>query len=172
MKNNFGQTQPFRLRVHLCVGTAVFFALPFYQSLKSKIMKRKNQALCVLAICGFFACNKSNTASQISLAPSTTTAKVGETVNIILTSTANVSRWTVTPSATATKTYGVTTSKINYFTFSQAGTYTVAVRARNVAYDSTLRQSLDSCWNYGGGSRGTCTPGIDTASIAITVTGK
>ena len=135
-------------------------------------MKRTKQVLCVLTVVGFFACNKLDTASQISLTPSATTAKVGETVSVTLTSTANASSWTVSPAATATKTYDITTSKVNYFTFSQAGTYTVAVRARNVAYDSTLHQSLDSCWNHGGGSRGSCTPGVDTASVNIIVTGK
>lgn len=135
-------------------------------------MNRTKRALCVFAIIGFFACNKSNDASQISLTPSTTQAVVGQTVSVALTSPANASNWTVTPSSTATKAYSLTTSKVNYFTFSQAGTYTVSVRARSIAYDSTAHQSLDSCWNHGGGGRGGCTKGVDTASVSITVAAK
>lgn len=117
-------------------------------------------------------CKKSDSASQITLTPSATQTTVGQTVSVTLTSTANVSNWTVTPSTAVTKTYGLTTSKVNYFTFSQPGVYTVSVRARSVAYDSTANQSLDSCWNHGGGPRGGCTKGIDTASVGITVLGK
>lgn len=130
-------------------------------------------AFSVLLTVGFYACQKSSDAvSQISLTPSATQATVGQTVSVALATTANASNWTVSPSATATKTYGLTTSKVNYFTFSQPGVYTVSVRARNVAYDSTLHQSLDSCWNHGGGPRGGCTKGVDTASVAITVVSK
>ncbi len=136
-------------------------------------MKKTILAFSALLTISFYACKKSNdTASQITLTPSTTTATVGQTVSVSLASTANASNWTVSPTASVTKTYGLTTSKVNYFTFSQPGVYTIAVRARSVAYDSTLHQSLDSCWNHGGGSRGSCTKGVDTASVAITVTGK
>ena len=130
-------------------------------------------ALSALCTLGFYACQKStDAASQISLVPSATPTIVGQTVSVALSTTANASNWTVSPSSTATKTYGLTTSKVNYFTFSQPGVYTVSVRARSVAYDSTLHQSLDSCWNHGGGPRGACTKGVDTASVAITVVSK
>ena len=132
-------------------------------------MKKTKRAIVGLALFAFAACQKSNDASQISLTPSTTTATIGQTVSVTLSSKANASNWTVSPSSTATQTYGLTTSKVNYFTFSQPGVYTVSVRARSVAYDSAAHQSLDSCWNHGGGARGSCTRGIDTASVAITV---
>ena len=136
-------------------------------------MKKANRIATALLLLGFFACQKSNdVAAPISLTPSATQVAVGQQVSVTLSANANAVNWTVTPSSSATKTYSLTTSKVNYFTFGQAGTSTVAVRARSVAYDSTLHQSLDSCWNHGGGSRGGCTPGIDTASVTITVTGK
>ena len=133
-------------------------------------MKRTKLLLPALLVLGFFACKKSSD-SQISLIPSATQVATGETVSVALSADANVSNWTVTPSSTATKTYGLTTSKVNNFSFSQPGVYTVSVRARKIAYDST-RQSLSNAWNTGGGARGGCTPGVDTASVAITVTGK
>lgn len=132
-------------------------------------MKKTKRAIVGLALFAFAACQKSNDASQISLTPSTTTASIGQTVSVTLSSKANASNWTVSPSATATQTFGLTTSKVNYFTFNEPGVYTVSVRARSIAYDSTAHQSLDSCWNHGGGARGACTKGIDTASVAITV---
>ena len=59
--------------------------------------------------------------------------------------------------------------KINYFTFSTAGQYTIGVRTRDIAYDSTRHQSLDSCWRNGGGDRGGCKRGVDSASVTVTV---
>ena len=133
-------------------------------------MKKTKLFVVAFVFLGFSACQKPNDASQITLTPSTTLTTIGQTISVSLSANANVSNWTVTPSSTATKAYGLTTSKVNYFTFSQAGVYSISVRARNIAYDSTLNQSLDSCWNHGGGARGGCTKGVDSASVAITVT--
>ena len=114
------------------------------------------------------ACNKAaDTASAISLTPSTTTATTGQTVAVTVNSNVNVSKWTITPS-TAKSAYSITTAKVNYITFTQAGVYTVSVSARSLAYDSTAHQSLDSCWLHSG-SR-TCVKGVDSASTKITVT--
>jgi hypothetical protein len=134
-------------------------------------MKKTKRAFVALIVFALSACQKSNDASQISLTPSTTQATVGQTVSVTLAANANASNWTVTPSSSVTKTYSLTTSKVNNFTFSQPGVYTVSVRARNISYDSTS-QSLANAWNRGGGAQGSCTKGIDTASVAITVTGK
>lgn len=135
-------------------------------------MKKTSFALPPLLSLALFACRKNNdTALQISLTPSATQVSVGQSVSVSLSTTANASNWTVSPSSTATKTYGLTTSKVNSFTFSQAGVYTVSVRAKSIAYDSAS-QSLSAAWNAAGASRGTCTKGVDTASVAITVTGK
>lgn len=135
-------------------------------------MKKTMLTLSAMVTMAFFACQKSADDSQITLTPSVTQVATGEQVSVTLSANANASNWTVSPASTATKAYGLTTSKINYFTFSQPGVYTVSVRARNIAYDSTKNQSLDSCWNHGGWSRGGCKQGVDTASVAITVTGK
>jgi hypothetical protein len=133
-------------------------------------MIRTKHILPALLALSLLACKKSSE-SQISLTPSATQVTTGQTVSVELSADANVSNWTVTPSSTATQAYGLTTSKINNFSFSEPGVYTVSVRTRKIAYDST-RQSLTNAWNSGGGSRGGCTPGVDTASVAITVTGK
>ena len=114
------------------------------------------------------SCNKA-TQYQVSLTPSTTVAKVGQTISVTLSTNANASNWTVTPSAAASKQFAITTQKINYFTFSSAGQYTIGVRTRDIAYDSTRHQSLDSCWRNGGGDRGGCKRGVDSASVSITV---
>ena len=133
-------------------------------------MKKAMPVFLAFASVTFFACQKSDN-SQISLTPSASQVAVGQQVSVSLSANANVSNWTVSPAATATKTYGLTTSKINSFTFSAPGVYTISVRARNVAYDSTT-QSLSAAWANGGGTKGGCTKGVDTASVAITVTSK
>lgn len=134
-------------------------------------MKKANRIAAALLLLGFFSCQKSNdVATPIALTPSATQVAVGQQLSVTVSANANAVNWSVTPSSSATKTYSLTTSKVNYFTFSQAGTYTISVRTKNIAYDSTS-QSLDSCWNAGG-SRGSCTQGVDTASVAVTVTGK
>lgn len=133
-------------------------------------MKRTSLAVTALLSVAFFACKKAADDSQISLTPSATKVAVGEQLSVTLSANANVSNWTVTPAANATQAYSLTTSKVNYFTFSQPGTYTISVRARRVAYDSTA-QSLNDAWSKGGGPRGGCTKGVDTASVAITVGG-
>ncbi len=133
-------------------------------------MKRTVIALSAFFAVSLYACQKNNdAASQISLTASTTQAKVGETVSVSLASSANASSWSVTPASTATKTYDLTTSKVNYFTFSEAGTYTVSVRTKKLNFDSTSGQSLNAAWSK---AQGACTKGVDTASVAITVTGK
>jgi hypothetical protein len=130
-------------------------------------MKTKLIALCSVAVV-IVACQKTGNSASTSLTASTTTAAVGQTVTVSLASTQNASSWTVTPSAGVTKAYSVTTKNVNYFTFSQPGTYTVGVRTRSIAYDST-DQSLDSSWHHGGGDAGSCHSGVDSASVVISV---
>ena len=133
-------------------------------------MKSKAMIISALSILGLAACQKANDAgTATTLTASTTEAVVGQTVTVQLSTDKVASSWTVTPSATAAKTYAITTSKTNYVTFSQAGTYVVGVRARDIEYDSTRHQSLDSCWHHGGGDRGNCTKGQDSASVVISV---
>lgn len=133
-------------------------------------MKKNLFALSVLVAIGLYACQKnSDDATLITLTPSTTQAKVGETVSVTLAANANASNWTVSPASSVAKTYSLTTSKVNYFTFSQAGTYTVSVRTKNVTCDTTSAQAMVAAWNRTGGK---CTKGVDTASVSITVAGK
>jgi hypothetical protein len=123
-----------------------------------------------LSLISLVACQKTNsTASETTLTASTTTAAVGQTVSVQVSSNRNAANWTVTPSASVAQTYGLTTRTVNYFTFNRAGTYTVGVRMRNIAFDST-HQSLDSCWHHGGGDEGGCHKGVDSASVIINVT--
>lgn len=114
------------------------------------------------------SCTKASQ-DQVSLTPSTTVATVGETISITANTNTNAISWSVSPSTTATKQFAITTQKVNYFTFSKAGQYSIGVRARDVAYDSTRHQSLDSCWRFGGGDRGGCKRGVDSASVVVTV---
>lgn len=131
-------------------------------------MKRNVFALSFLLAVGFYACQKNNSdASRISLTPSATQATVGQTVSVSLSANASASSWTVSPSSTATKTYGLTTGKVNYFTFSQAGTYTVSVRTKNLSGDTASLAANRNATRDAG-----CTKGVDTASVAITVSGK
>lgn len=123
-------------------------------------------AVCLVAT--LISCNKANQ-DQVTLTPSTTIASVGQTISVTLSANANASSWTVTPSAAASKQFAITTQKINYFTFSSAGQYSISVRTRDIVYDSTRHQSLDSCWRNGGGNRGECKRGVDSASVTITV---
>jgi hypothetical protein len=133
-------------------------------------MKRKTWLLPVLSVLSLAACQKNNdAANQTTLTASTTQASVGQTVTVQLYSSRNASSWTVLPSASVAKTYAITTSKTNYFTFNSAGTYTIGVRVRDIDYDSTRHQSLDSCWHHGGGDRGGCKHGVDSASVSIKV---
>ncbi len=132
-------------------------------------MKRKVLIVPVIAIMNLVACQKANdSATQISLTPSTTQAVVGQTVSVQLSSGKNASSWTVSPSTAVTEAYAITTKTVNYFTFNRAGVYTIGVRARNIEYDST-HLSLDSCWHHGGGDTGPCTRGVDSASVSIKV---
>lgn len=132
-------------------------------------MKKTMLILSATAALTFFACKKASNASQISLTPSATQVVVGQQTSVSVATDATLSNWTVTPSSNVTKAYSVTTSKVNYFTFNAAGVYTVSVATKKVAYDST-KQSISAAWNAG--SRSSCTPGVDTASVAITVTAK
>lgn len=133
-------------------------------------MKAKVFLISALSVLGLAACQKANdTSNSTSLTASATQAVVGQTVTVQLSSNKSTSSWTVTPSASVVKTYAITTSKTNYFTFSQAGTYTVGVRVRDIVYDSTHHQSLDSCWHHGGGDAGSCHHGIDSSSVTINV---
>ena len=129
---------------------------------------KKIFAMYVLLVIAFTSCNKANV-DQVSLTPSTTVATIGETISVTANTNTNAISWSVTPSITAAKQYAITTQKINYFTFSKAGLYSIGVRARDIAYDSTRHQSLDSCWRSGGGDRGGCKRGVDSASVTITV---
>ena len=129
-------------------------------------MKTSFSILSALVTLSMLACNKSaDSTSQISLTASTEQATIGETVAVTLSTAANVSRWTVQPS-TATTTKTLTTSKTNYITFKQAGTYTVSVSAKSIAYDST-KQTLENAWNSAKGTA--CVKGIDSTSLKINV---
>jgi hypothetical protein len=134
-------------------------------------MKQGKRFVAGLLLIAIMSCNKSNDGTQISLTPSSSQVAVGETLTVNLNTNANASSWTVSPSSTAKQTYGVTTSKVNYFTFSQAGTYSISVTARNVSYISNS-QSLTAAWNEAGSPRGGCTHGIDSTSVKVTVTTK
>jgi hypothetical protein len=133
-------------------------------------MKNKSWLIPALSLIGLVACQKTNdSANETTLTASTTQAAVGQTVAVQVSSNRNAGSWTVTPSNSVAQTYSITTRTTNYFTFSQAGTYTVGVRMRNIAFDST-HQSLDSCWHHGGGDGGGCHKGVDSASVTIKVT--
>jgi cytochrome c oxidase assembly protein Cox11 len=132
-------------------------------------MKNKGWLISALALIGLTACQKtSDNANETTLTASTTQAVVGQTVSVQVSSNRNAASWTVTPSSSVAQTYAITTRTVNYFTFNRAGTYTVGVRMRNIACDST-HQSLDSCWHHGGGDAGGCHRGIDSASVTIKV---
>ena len=124
-----------------------------------------------LLLVTMLSCNKSNDSTQISLTPSASSVAVGETLTVDLNTNANASSWTVSPSSTAKQTYGLTTSKVNYFTFSQAGTYTISVTTRKVSYNSNT-QSLNTAWNEAGNPGGGCTHGVDSTSVKVNVTTK
>jgi hypothetical protein len=131
-------------------------------------MKKATTIYTLMIILTFVSCTKANQ-DQVTLSPSTTVASVGETISVTASSNTNAVSWSVTPSATASKQLGITTQKINYFTFSKAGEYSIGVRAREIAYDPARNQSLDSCWRSGGGDRGGCKRGVDSASVTVTV---
>ena len=131
-------------------------------------MQAGKKVLGGLLLITMLSCNKSNDSTQISLTPSATQVTVGETLTVDLNANTNASSWTVSPSSTAKQTFGITTSKVNYFTFSQAGTYTISVTARNISYNSN-GQSLNAAWNEAGSPRGGCTHGVDSTSVNITV---
>ena len=105
-------------------------------------MKKTTWLAGILSVCVFAACKKAATDSvQTSLTASTTQATVGQTVSVSLSSARTAASWTVNPSAAVIKTYDISTSKVNYFTFSQAGTYRIGVRTRDIEYDSVHSQA-------------------------------
>ncbi len=132
------------------------------------------------------ACQKSSSLNSVSLSASTTTASVGQTVVVTASTTENSIDWSVTPATGSVQTYDVTTEKINYYTFTQAGVYTVGVRVRHLDLDSVhtcnhadstghhLQDSvwnhhIDSLWHGRGLHHGDCHLGQDSASITIKV---
>jgi plastocyanin len=129
-------------------------------------MKTRLVAAFAISMVALTSCQKAGNSSSTTLVASTTTPTVGQTVTFTLSSSQNASKWTVSPSAGATKTYSVTTNAVNYITFTQAGTYTVGVSTKAIAYDSTS-QSLDSCFNHAGG--GNCHAGVDSAAVVVQV---
>ncbi|MGG9964401.1 hypothetical protein [Ferruginibacter sp. SUN106] len=149
-------------------------------------MKKALFSLLITAT-ALFACNKSNSdSSSVSLTASATQVAVGQTVTVTASTNVNTLSWSATPAATAIATYGVTTEKTNYFTFSQPGNYVIGVRARGLDLDSVhvcnhsdsighrLPDSLwnhhiDSMWHVRGHDRGQCKNGQDSASVVIQV---
>jgi streptogramin lyase len=109
-------------------------------------MKKTVFLLTSFAAFAFTACKKSADAST-SLVASTTQAVIGQAVAVTLNSSGSQSTWSVTPTANVVKTYTVTTAKVNTFTFSEAGTYTIGVKV----------------------SGSGCAKGQDTASVQVVV---
>lgn len=128
------------------------------------------KCILLLAFAGtvIVSCKKSDTIDTVVTA-STTQATVGQVVNLQVSTSMNAVSWTVTPAASAVKQFTITNQKTNSISFTQAGTYIIGVRARNIAFDSTRTHNIDSCWHNGGGDRGGCTHGKDSSSIAIKV---
>jgi hypothetical protein len=133
-----------------------------------------------------FACNKTTDPSAISLTASATQVAVGQTVLVTATTNANTLSWSATPGATAVGTYGVTTEKTNYYSFSSPGSYVIGVRARGLDLDSVhicnhadsighhvpdsvWNHRIDSLWHLRGHDKGQCKNGQDSASILIQV---
>jgi hypothetical protein len=126
--------------------------------------------LSMIAVLIFSSCSKTNTSADgITITASATTVVVGQTVALQVNTGSNAVNWSVTPSATAVMQYTITDKKTNTVSFTQPGTYTLGVRARNINYDPFKHQDLDSCWHSGGGDRGNCRHGIDSASVSIEV---
>ena len=140
--------------------------------------------LCASTI--LYACNKAGSGDTISLTASTTETTVGQTVSVTASTAANTLAWSATPAAAARQTYGITTEKTNYYTFSQPGEYVVGVRARHLQLDSVhhcnradsighhipdsiWHQHIDSMWHHRGHHLGGCHKGQDSASIVIKV---
>ena len=133
-------------------------------------MKKKAGLMVTLCVMGLVACQKANnSAAETTLTASTTQAVVGQTVSVQLSSNRNAASWTVTPSTSVSQIFTISTRPVNYFIFDRAGTYTVGVRTRNIAFDSLHDQSLDSCWHHSGGDAGGCHKGVDSASVTIKV---
>jgi hypothetical protein len=132
-----------------------------------------------------FSCSKNNTADDITLTASTTQAAVGQQISVTASTTANGLKWSVNPASNAAQTYGTTTEKVNYYTFSQAGDYVISVRASRLHLDSlhhcnhadsshhyadsTWNHHIDSIWHHDGHGREKGRKGNDSSSITIKV---
>ena len=109
----------------------------------------------VFFIASITSCKKES-GDDITLTASTTQALVGQKVTVTATTTANTLSWSVNPSANANQTYGVTTEKVNYYTFDTPGDYVVSAYARHMDLDSThhcnpndsTHHFQDSTWNH------------------------
>lgn len=132
-------------------------------------MKKKFLLTAIITSTIFIACKKTENSSNTTLTASATQVAAGQSVTLNVSTDKNAVSWTVTPSASVTKQFTITTQKINTVSFRLAGTYVVGVRARDISYDSTRHQNLDSCWHNGGGDRGGCTKGKDSSSVSIKV---
>ena len=146
----------------------------------------KKPLLLLSAATILFACNKASSPDAVSLTASATQVAVGQTVSVTASTNVNTLSWSATPAATATGTYGVTTEKTNYYSFSNAGTYVIGVRARGLDLDSVhicnhadsighhvpdsiWNHRVDSIWHLRGHDKGQCKNGQDSASIVIQV---
>ena len=129
---------------------------------------KKSILFCIVLSFVIVSCKKTETTDTIITA-STSQANVGQTVIFQVTTNKNAVSWTVSPSTTAVKQFSITNQKTNSIIFSQPGVYLIGVRARDISYDSTRHQNIDSCWHNGGGDRGGCIHGKDSSSVSIKV---
>ncbi len=114
------------------------------------------------------SCQKNNSDS-ISITASTTTPSVGQPVSFQVATALSAVNWTVSPSIAASKLYNITNAKSNIITFSQAGSYTVGVSARDIDIDSNHVRNIDSCWHSHDGEHHNCRRGVDSAAVTIVV---
>ena len=131
-------------------------------------MKKIIILFAVTNLLGLFSCKKQDI-QDTTLTTSATEATVGQSVLLQVSTTKNAVSWTVTPTISALKQFTITTQKTNSIIFTQPGVYSIGVRARDILYDSARHQNIDSCWHNGGGDRGGCTRGKDSASVSIKV---
>jgi hypothetical protein len=115
---------------------------------------KKNLIVGVLFTILGAACQKSNQAENIVLTASSTSVVVGENVQLNVTTSANLVRWTFDPSLNVRKDYEVSTLKTNTVSFSQPGVYTISVRGRRLDLGSHVEDSMwhhhgaDSVWHH------------------------
>ena len=122
----------------------------------------------IISLAIIVSCKKTNTMDTVITA-STTLATVGQTVSLQVSTNKNAVSWSVTPAASAIKQFSITNQKTNTISFTQPGVYLIGVRARDIVYDSSRHQNIDSCWHNGGGDHGGCTHGKDSSSVSIKV---